>query len=313
MTGNKDHGADEALYVKSVVDASPQPGDSVADLASAALASHMDALNRLSGVGSDTANVARIYDYYLGGKDNFEVDRTVAEEVLAKNPDVRDSALANREFLGRVVHYLVSEAGVRQFIDLGSGLPTQENVHQVAQAAAADARIVYVDNDPVVLTHARAMLATNQNTLAVGADLRDPWKIVHEVRALIDFTQPIAVLAFAVLHFLSDEQAYGVVNTLVGACPPGSYLAVSHVLDTAEAQTGRAIYARRSANAGLVLRSPAEIGEFFAGLELVHPELERSPGNAPELVHLSQWRNEEDSTVVRDRFMLCGVARKLEP
>ncbi|WP_188196683.1 SAM-dependent methyltransferase [Nonomuraea sp. SYSU D8015] len=266
-----------------------------------------------SGIDPNRPNVARVYDYFLGGRDNFEADRAVADEILEQTPEVRDTTRANRELLGRVVRYLVKQ-GIRQFIDLGSGLPTQENVHQVAQAAVADARVVYIDYDPVVLCHGRALLATNPNTVVVRADLREPGTILEhpEVRALIDFTKPTAVLAFAVLHFLEDEQAYAVGNTLMDACPAGSYLAVSHVLDTDAAQKGRDIYARRNANANLVPRSREQIRRFFDGLVLVDPDLEPSPDKEPDLVYLSQWKQLEDGIALQDRLTLCGVARRSE-
>ncbi|MEV1174859.1 SAM-dependent methyltransferase [Nonomuraea sp. NPDC049784] len=264
-------------------------------------------------VDPNKANIARMYDYFLGGKDNLAADREAAEDVLAENPNVRDTVRANRQLLGRTVCFLV-EQGIRQFIDLGSGLPTQENVHEVAQATAPDARVIYVDNDPVVLSHGRALLETNPHTVVIGEDLRNPQKILRhpDVCTLIDFTKPTAVLAFAILHFLPDAHAYGLADAMKGAFCAGSYLAISHVLDTDAAQRGRAIYNKRKANAEVIPRSHAEIRRFFDGLELIHPALDASPSSEPDLVHLSQWKQIETGVEWEDRLTLCGVARKTE-
>ena len=181
-------------------------------------------------INTGVPNPARIYDYLLGGKDNFPADRQVAEQLLAIAPVARDVVEDNRAFLRRAVRVLTREAGIRQFIDLGSGLPTQGNVHEIAQAIAPDARVVYVDNDAMVVTHSRALLAGN-NTVAIQADLREPDRILGhpEVRELIDFHQPIALLLMAILHFIpDDEDPLGIVARFRDALPTGSYLAISH-------------------------------------------------------------------------------------
>jgi hypothetical protein len=175
-------------------------------------------------INTGVPNPARIYDYFLGGKDNFPADREVADQVVAIAPVARDIVEDNRAFLRRAVRLLAREAGVRQFIDLGSGLPTQGNVHEIAQAVAPDARVVYVDNDAMVVTHSRALLA-GDNTVAIEADLRDPDSVMGhpEVRELIDFDQPIALLLMAILHFIpDDEDPYGIVARFRDTLPAGS-------------------------------------------------------------------------------------------
>lgn len=176
------------------------------------------------GIDVAVPSVARMYDYGLGGKDNFAVDRELAEQVLARVPEGRDIALANRRFLGRAVEFL-TKAGIRQFLDLGAGLPSQNNVHEVAQRGCPDARVVYVDYDPVVLTHANALLATDDSTVAVLEDIRNPERILAhpDVRRLLDFSQPVAVMCVAVLHFITDDaDPWGLVSTLTDALVPGS-------------------------------------------------------------------------------------------
>ncbi|GIH27348.1 hypothetical protein Aph01nite_56580 [Acrocarpospora phusangensis] len=229
-------------------------------------------------------NVARMYDYYLGGKDNTLADRECAEEVIRKVPQTRDIAWANRRFLGRAVRHLAGERGVDQFIDIGAGLPTRENVHQVAQRANADARVVYVDNDPVVLVHARALLARDAQTLAIPGDARRPLDILAdaELRALLDLTRPVAVLLVAVLHFVTDEEdPYGAVRSLMAALPSGSCLVVSHVERVRSLEAAAKEYARASSPA--VLRSAAEVAAFFEGLTLIEPGL----------VRLKHWRPDD--------------------
>jgi hypothetical protein len=182
------------------------------------------------GFEASTPNVARMYDYYLGGKDNFPADRQAAERVLAIVPEVRAAVRANRAFVGRAVRFLAA-AGVRQFLDVGSGLPTRRNVHEVAHELAPDARVVYVDDDPVVVVHGRALLACTDTVAVVQGDLRRPEEVLGhpEVRALIDLDEPVAVLLTLVLHFVTDaEDPVGIVRRLRDAMAPGSYLVVSH-------------------------------------------------------------------------------------
>ncbi len=249
-------------------------------------------------------NPARMYDYYLDGKNNFPADREAAERALAIAPSTRDMARENRAFLRRAVRFLAAEAGIRQFLDIGAGLPTQGNVHEVAQAVAADARVVYADNDPVVVTHARALLA-DPSTAAIPADLRDPGAILAspEVRALLDSGQPVAILLLAVLHFIQDaDDPAGIVARLRDAVPAGSYLAISHA--TADAPNPRPEVAAqvvgvyRRATASLALRGGAEVARFFEGFDLVDPGL----------VQVQHWRPEAVSTAPGGIW--GGVGRK---
>jgi SAM-dependent methyltransferase len=223
-----------------------------------------------------TPNPARIYDYLLGGKDHFPADRVAAEELLALVPEARAGARENRAFLGRVVRYLAAEAGIRQFLDVGTGMPTQGNVHQVAHQAAPDARVVYVDNDPVVHVHADALLAA-PTTAAILADLRQPYRITQHptTRELLDFTKPVAVLLVAVLHFLEDDDdPAAVVACLRDAVAPGSYLVVSHATsDFRPEVAGKVTEVYERASAPLVLRSRAQVAALFHGFELLPPGL----------------------------------------
>jgi O-methyltransferase involved in polyketide biosynthesis len=259
------------------------------------------------GVNIAMPNVARIYDYFLDGKDNFAADRAAATAIASTAPDVVQRVRENRAFLGRAVRF-AAEAGVRQFIDIGTGLPTRDNVHQVAQRLIPDAHVVYVDNDPVVLVHARAFLATDECTIVVDADMREPAKILQHAREdeFIDLDQPVAILMLAVLHFLPDtDQAAEIVATIRQAMAPGSYLMISHGTpgDMSPQNLSRAVYTYAATSIGsLTLRSPAEIASFFDGLELAEPGL----------VPVARWRPEEESpaTTSGAKF-LGGIARKI--
>ncbi len=231
-------------------------------------------------------HIARVYDYWLGGTDNFAADRAAAEQVIATIPDVLVSVRAQRAFLGRAVHYLVAEAGIRQFLDIGTGLPAAGNTHEVAQRAAPECRVVYVDNDPIVLLHARALLASSPQgaTVYVPADLRDTGKILAEAADVLDFGQPVAVMMLGVLHCIPDEDdPAAIVAWLMAAVPPGSYLAVAHpASDVATEQMTRSMrdYNKQSA-APVTARSYAEVCRVFAGLDLVEPGV----------VQLHRWRS----------------------
>ncbi|MFD1934923.1 MULTISPECIES: SAM-dependent methyltransferase [Nonomuraea] len=259
-----------------------------------------------SVIDPNTPSVARMYDYYLGGKDNFPSDREAAEKIIQLVPNITQIARDNRDFLIRVVRVL-AEAGVRQFIDIGTGLPTRQNVHEVALEAAPDSRIVYVDNDPIVLVHARALLAETPQTIVVRADLRDTASILDdpEVRAHIDFTQPVAVLLFAILHFVPDHrQSAEIVKGLCAPLVSGSHLALSHSYAgdlTSEAiRTGRSVY--RAATAGSITpRTTEQISVYFDGLEQLEPGV----------VPIDAWRPEwPDVQPDFDRpGLLGGVAR----
>src|SRR5215472_10321961 len=228
-----------------------------------------------------------MYDYYLGGKDNFAADRETAQALMKIVPTIRAAARENRAFLGRAVRYLVAEAGIRQFLDIGTGLPSANNVHEVAQDVEPSCRIVYVDNDPLVLAHARALLTSSAEgkTAYIEADLRDPEKILqHPVtRQTLDFTKPVALMLVAVLHFLRDASGpRQIVETLLGALPSGSYLVASHATNEHDPDTlagaGRAYQER-----GLIgqIRTSDEFADLaFRGLEMVDPGV----------VLVSDWR-----------------------
>jgi SAM-dependent methyltransferase len=231
-------------------------------------------------------NVARIYDYVLGGKDNYAADRKVADELLEVMPDVVAACRENRRFLRRAVRYLAGEAGIRQFIDIGSGLPTAENTHQIAASVRPEARVVYADYDQVVVGHARALLAgTNPQVAVVQGDLRDPGGILSDkvLLQLIDFDRPVAILLVAILHFIRDEEnPERIVRLLRQVMAPGSHLVISHVTDDSvsrqEQQAGVAVYER--ASAPIIPRTYDQVRAFFDGLELVEPGL----------VSIARWR-----------------------
>ncbi len=269
----------------------------------------------LGGTGSDQQDIpeidtsvphpARVYDYFLGGTDNFEADRIAAEAAIKTFPRTAESARAARAFLRRVVQFLSAEAGIRQFLDVGSGLPSGENVHQVAQSIAPEARIVYVDNDPIVQLHAKTLLAgTPEGAIAfLGADLRDPGNILHEAAKTLDFGQPMAVLLLGILHSIGDQDdPYGLVRRLVQAIPGGSYLAICHL--TADIYPELKEFARalneRSIDMPLVLRDHAEVTGFFEGLDLI----------APGVVQLSKWRPRSEAESAAAAALWGGVARK---
>jgi hypothetical protein len=263
-------------------------------------------------INTGVPNPARIYDYFLGGKDNFPADREVADQVLAIAPVARDVVEDNRAFLRRVVRHLAGEAGIRQFIDLGSGLPTRGNVHEIAQEVAPDARVVYVDNDAMVVTHSRALLA-GDNTVAIQADLREPEAIVGhpEVRELIDFEQPIALLLMAILHFIpDDEDPYGIVARFRDAMAAGSHLAVSHgtrdiparpdMSPEAMAEMGAKVERLyQLTTSSLVTRTRAQVERFFDGFDLVEPGV----------VEIQLWRPDGSDPLLPGGFY-GGVGRR---
>ncbi|MFL1427506.1 MULTISPECIES: SAM-dependent methyltransferase [unclassified Nocardiopsis] len=227
------------------------------------------------GVDPHKASPARLYDYYLDGKDNYPVDREVGDRLLEKIPEIRSMALANRAFLRRVVRYMAGE-GIDQFLDLGSGLPTADNTHEVAQTVNPDVRVVYVDHDPMAVAHGNAVLATDpERTAMVAADLRNPASILShpDTRRLIDFDRPVGLLLIAVLHFLPDDtRPYGIVRTLRDVLPTGSITAISHVENQTapdRAALMEEVYASTSAPGRT--RSHAEISRFLDGMEMVHP------------------------------------------
>jgi O-methyltransferase involved in polyketide biosynthesis len=259
-------------------------------------------------INTNVAHSARVYDYWLGGKDNFPADRELAELMIQAIPNMRAMAAANRAFLSRAVRYLVGEAGIRQFLDLGTGIPTSPNVHEVAQATAPDTRVVYVDNDPIVLAHARALLTSQDagETAFIMADLRQPGSILDHptLTATLDLGQPVAVLAVGVLMYFRDSDRpnpFEMVATMLAPMPSGSYLALTTPTpDFNPEETAKAVAAAEAAGITLVPRSKAEVERFFTGLELV------DPGVAPMLA----WRPDEPPADPESAYYWAGVARK---
>ncbi|MGW1501443.1 SAM-dependent methyltransferase [Streptomyces mirabilis] len=227
-------------------------------------------------IDTTKAHPARVYDVFLGGKDNYPVDRSAAAAAIVANPTGYLDVRHNRDFLRRAVTTLTQESGVRQFLDIGTGLPTQENVHQIAQRITPQSRVVYVDNDPVVLAHARALLTSGPEgqTDYIDADLEEPARILEGAAKTLDFEQPIALVLVAILHFIEDEQAYPIVRELVEALPSGSRLVLSHLTEDLNAENIRAVQ-RTFTERGFtfVLRSRAEVERFFTenGLEVEEP------------------------------------------
>jgi hypothetical protein len=273
---------------------------------------------QLARLDTTVAHSARLWNYLLGGKDNFAADREAAEQVLAYMPELVQSARFNREFLGRAVRFLAGSAGeaggdgeagraggagVRQFLDIGTGLPTANNTHEVAQGTAPDSRIVYVDNDPMVLVHARALLtSTSQGaTDYIEADLRDPETILAGAGNTLDFDAPVAIMLLGSLNFLvDDDEAHAIVDRLLRAVPSGSYLVISHpTMEVNPEAVQRAMDMwNDSGSAPICARSPQAIGSFFAGLELLEPGV----------VTCSTWRPDGNDTTQVSEY--CGVARK---
>jgi O-methyltransferase involved in polyketide biosynthesis len=256
-------------------------------------------------INSKVPHPARVYDYWLGGKDNFEADRRAAAEADEIFPQAVQSARACRAYLSRVVRYLAAEAGVRQFLDLGSGLPSAQNVHEVAQAIAPHSRVVYVDNDPVVLLHAKALLASSPEgaTGYIQADLRDPEPILAQAAEVLDLGEPVAVMLLAVLHFVTDAQDPArVIGTLMDALPSGSYLAIGH--HTADIYPELTEFARYLSELNpqfaATLRTRRQVTDLFAGLDLVEPGV----------VQISKWRPDSELTARAGAALWGGVARK---
>jgi hypothetical protein len=258
-------------------------------------------------IDTSVAHSARIWNYWLGGKDNYPIDRTVGDKILEMFPHIAELARADRAFLGRAVRYLVGEAGIRQFLDVGTGLPTADNTHEVAQRIAPECRIVYVDNDPLVLAHARALLTgTPQGaTDYLDADLRDPDKIVHEAAKMLDFRQPVAVMLLGVLHHIGDDaEAYAVVDRLLDAVPSGSYLVIAHSTNeiTGAAMDEAVQHWNQFGKPPMTLRTPQAIAQFFDRLELLEPGV----------VSTSRWRPDpvETGGPVPETDEFCAVGRK---
>ncbi len=247
---------------------------------------------------------ARIWNYWLGGKDNYEIDRKVGDQVAELYPGIRATARASRALQVRVIRYLAAEAGIRQFLDVGTGLPTANNTHQVAQQIAPESRIVYVDNDPMVLAHARALLTSSPEgaTDYVDADLHDSDRIMSEAARTLDFTQPIALMLNGIIgHVEDDDEARACVRRLVDALPPGSYLAMSDGTDTQRTAVRSSELYKDSGAIPYHMRNPAVFVNFFDGLELV------DPGIVPR----QDWRPDSGPRAVASSLpSLAGVARK---
>jgi len=254
---------------------------------------------------TSVAHQARIYDYLLGGKDNYAADRAAAETGLKIWPEGAFTARANRAFLGRAVRYLAGEAGIRQFLDIGTGIPTAGNTHQVAQGIAPETRVVYVDYDPIVLAHARALLTSTEAgaTEYIDADLRDTQTILDQAAQLLDLTKPVAVTLLAILNAIPDsDDPDGIVAQLMGAVPSGSYLAISHPgsdLLSREALAGMTDVADRMIRQAFIFRSQEQVARFFEGTDLV----------APGLVRVEEWRPDPGSAPGRSS-MWGAVGRK---
>ena len=259
-------------------------------------------------IDTSVAHAARVYDYLLGGRANFKVDREVAERVYAAFPGgidgVRADVRAHRAALGRVVRYLVRDAGITQFLDIGTGIPKQDNVHEVAQRDAPDARIVYVDRDPIVLAHAHQLLrGTREGEISyIYGDLRDPQPILNEAAATLDFSRPAAVMLFGILHFFSDaDDPRGLIAQLLAPLAPGSYLAISHLASDVRSdemsETFKGLSARMAED--VTLRSHDEVAALLAGLDLVEPGV----------VQTAQWRPDPGAAVITSQVWI-GVGRK---
>jgi hypothetical protein len=255
---------------------------------------------------TSVAHQARIYDYVLGGKDNYAADRVAAEAGLRVWPDMAFAMRANRAFLGRVVRYLAAEAGMRQFLDIGTGIPTAGNTHQVAQAIAAESRVAYVDYDPVVLAHARALLISSEAgaTEYIHADLRDTAAILGQAARLLDFTQPVAVSLLAILHVIPDhDDPCAIVAKVMDAVPPGSCLAISHAaLDLFDQETGNSFKSviNQNMQQQWTPRTREQVARFFVGTDLVDPGL----------VPVQEWRPEPGTEAKGNSALWGAVGRK---
>ena len=257
-----------------------------------------------AGLDTSTAHIARVYDYLLGGKENFAADREAGDAAIKAYPHTVSMTRANRAFLARTVRYLTDAEGIRQFLDIGTGLPSANNTHEVAQDAAPDARIVYVDNDPIVLTHARALLTSKPEgkTAYTDADLRDTDTILANAAATLDFTQPVAVMLVAVLHCIPDEDdPRRIVTDLMRAVPPESFLVISHpASDMRTGVTQATRHVSSMMTEPLTLRSRDQVLRYFDGLDLVEPGV----------VPVQEWRPRSELEAKAKASMWGGVARK---
>ena len=247
---------------------------------------------------------ARVWNYWLGGKDHYPADRMVGDQVMAMFPDITRLARADRAFLGRAVQYLAGEAGIRQFLDIGTGLPTANNTHQVAQSIAPESRIVYVDNDPLVLVHARALLTSSPEGACdyIDADLRDTDKILVQAAQTLDFSRPVALMMLGILGQIPDsDHPESVIGQLMSVMPSGSYLALSDGTNTSETFTEAVRHYNENSANTYHPRSPEQLTSFFDGLELVEPGV----------VELSRWRPDDTRFPGAGEVPgMCGIGRK---
>jgi hypothetical protein len=260
-----------------------------------------------SQIDSSRPNIARVYDYLLGGKDNFNADRELGDKIKKAMPNVRLGVEQQRAVLGRAVRHIVGEAGIRQIIDLGSGLPTAGNVHQIAQEVSPGTRVVYVDNDPIVLAHARALMADNKTTIAIGGDVRHPAEILDnpELNRLIDLDQPVGLLLCGILHhILDDEDPVGITAAYRSALPSGSYVFIHHLVANGDPSVAVAQAEMRQGTGRGQFRRIEQIEQFFEGLELVEPGI----------ASVAEWRPQPDTPdVVANpvlRLAVAGLGRK---
>jgi len=251
------------------------------------------------------AHQARVYDYLLGGKDNFAADRAAVDAWLQIDPELPFTVRSNRAFLGRAVRYLTAEAGIRQFLDIGTGIPTAGNTHQVAQAIAQETRVVYVDHDPIVLAHARALLIGEPgSTVYIDADVRDTDKILGQASQFLDFTKPVAVTMLALLHAVPDsDQPRAIVGKLMDAVPVGSYLAISHagsdLLDADQHDSLMGVADRMIQNT-ITYRTREQVARFFDGRDLIEPGL----------VRVEEWRPDPETATPERSTLWGGLGRK---
>jgi hypothetical protein len=267
---------------------------------------HQDGPGSPPEIDTSVAHSARRYDYWLGGKDNFAADRESGDAIAAAFPSVRTAVIENRRFVRRATAFLAREAGVSQFLDIGTGIPTSPNVHELAQAADTTARVVYVDNDPIVLAHVRALLTSSPQgaTAYIDADLREPGRILADprLRDTLDLTRPVALILAAILHFIPDEaDPYAIVAELVAALPAGSYLVMSHATNDflSPAETADVLSGRYGV---FHPRSQAQFARFFAGFDLV----------PPGLTSVASWRavdEPEPRPTAAEAYTYCAVAR----
>jgi S-adenosyl methyltransferase len=250
------------------------------------------------------AHVARVYNYWLGGTANYPADREAAEQAIAAYPDMVRSVRANRAFLARTARWLTRDGGIRQFLDIGTGIPAAGNTHEVAQSVAPESRVVYADHDPIVLEHARSLLTSTPEgaTDYLDADLRAPGQIITEAGRTLDFRQPVAIVLMAVLQFIPDEDAGRIVAELLDAVPAGSYLVISHPASDIDVESMATVASRlnRLMSQRVVLRRHGDVARFFDGLDLV----------APGVVRIPEWRPDSPGDVDTPATMWGGVGQK---